>query len=109
MNEARNIVIEDGVKEEPPVPVKLTPEEAKLVETYKVKKMNRKEKVKHQARKDAKAEAEKIKEELAAAAAAAAAAEKKKKELEKNRRIDNKEAEEEKLLRKGLSYKSKRS
>ncbi len=68
MNEERNIIIEDGVKEEPPAPVKLTPEEAKLVETYKVKKMSLTERVKHQARKDAKAEAEKIKEELAAAA-----------------------------------------
>ncbi len=50
------------------MPVKLTPEEAKLVETYKVKKMNKKERVKHQARKDPQAEAEKIKEELAKAA-----------------------------------------
>ena len=66
VNEERNIVIEDGAKEEPPK--KLTPEEIKknkddadLVEAYYVKKMNKKERVKHQARKEAKVEAEKFK------------------------------------------------
>ena len=66
VNEERNIVIEDGVKEEPQV--KLTPEETKLVDDYKFKKMNKKEKAKFTAKKDAQAEAEKIKEELARAA-----------------------------------------
>ena len=66
MNEERNIVIEDGVKEEPAV--KLTPEEAKLLEAHYFKKMNKKAKAKYTAKKDAQAEAEKIKEELARAA-----------------------------------------
>jgi hypothetical protein len=66
VNEERNIVIEDGMKEEPPK--KLTPEEAKLVEAYNVKKMNKKAKAKYTAKKDAQAEAEKIKEDLARAA-----------------------------------------
>ena len=66
MNEERNIVIEDGVKEEPPV--KLTPEEAKLVEAHYFKKMNKKEKAKYTAKKEAQADANKVKEELARAA-----------------------------------------
>ena len=68
VNEERNIDIEDGAKEEAPEPVKLTPEETKLVDAYKFKKMNKKEKAKFTAKKDAQAEAEKIKEELARAA-----------------------------------------
>ncbi len=66
MNEERNIVIEDGVKEEPSK--KLTPEQAKLLEEHYFKKMNKKAKAKYTANKDAQAEAEKIKEELARAA-----------------------------------------
>ena len=63
MNEERNIVIEDGVslpkgKEEPPK--KLTPKEEELVEAFNVKKMNKKERVKHQARKEGKVAAEKF-------------------------------------------------
>ena len=65
VNEEGNIVIEDEVKEEP---VKLTPEEAKLLEDTKVKKMNKTAKAKYQAKKYAKAEVEKIKAELAVAA-----------------------------------------
>ncbi len=65
------------MKEEPPAPVKLTPEEVKLLEAHYLKKMNKKERVKHQARKDAKTEAEKIKEELAKSAKS-----KKKEEIE---------------------------
>ena len=68
MNEERNIDIEDGAKKEDPEPVKLTPEETKLVDDYNFKKMNKKEKAKFTAKKDAQAEAEKIKEELARAA-----------------------------------------
>ena len=68
VNEERNIDIEDGAKKEAPEPVKLTPEETKLVDAYNFKKMNKKEKAKYTAKKDAQAEAEKIKEELARAA-----------------------------------------
>ena len=67
MNEERNIVVEDGAKEE----VKFTPEETKLLEDHKaknLKKMNKTAKAKYTAKKDAQAEAEKIKEELARAA-----------------------------------------
>lgn len=67
VNEERNIDM-DGPKKEAPEPVKLTPEETKLVDDYKYKKMNKKEKAKFTAKKDAQAEAEKIKEELARAA-----------------------------------------
>ena len=87
VNEERNIVIEDGVKEEPPK--KLTPKEEELVEAYNVKKMNKKERVKHQARKEAKAEAEKIKKEL-------------EKRRIQNKRIDNKEARENRMLERAL-------
>ncbi len=67
MNEERNIDVEDGAKEE----VKFTPEETKLLEDHKannLKKMNKTAKAKYTAKKDAQAEAEKIKEELARAA-----------------------------------------
>ena len=83
VNEERNIVIEDGVKEEPPK--KLTPEEAKLLEAHYFKKMNKKEKAKYTAKKDAQAEAEKIKEELARAA------EKAKEELLKAEKLKKRE------------------
>jgi hypothetical protein len=67
VNEERNIDVEDGVKEE----VKFTPEETKLLEDNKarnLKKMNKTAKAKYTAKKDAQADAEKIKEELARAA-----------------------------------------
>ena len=67
MNEERNIDVEDGAKEE----VKFTPEETKLLEDHKannLKKMNKTAKAKYTAKKEAQAEAEKIKEELARAA-----------------------------------------
>ena len=83
MNEERNIVIEDGVKEEPPK--KLTQEEAKLWEAHYFKKMNKKAKAKYTAKKDAQAEAEKIKEELASAA------EKAKEELLKAEKLKKRE------------------
>ena len=67
VNDERNIDM-DGAKKEAPEPVKLTPEETKLVDDYKFRKMNKKEKAKFTAKKDAQAEAEKIKEELARAA-----------------------------------------
>ena len=106
MNEERDIVVEDGAKEEPSK--KLTPEQAKLVEAYKFKKMNKEAKAKHTAKKEAQAEAEKIKAELAVAAAAAAA-EKKNKVLEENRKRDIREANEEKKLARALKpYKGKR-
>ena len=68
VNEERNIDIEDGAKKEAPEPVKLTPDQTKLLEAHYFKKMNKKEKAKFTAKKDAQAEAEKIKEELARAA-----------------------------------------
>ena len=68
VNEERNIDIEDGAKKEAPEPVKLTPEQKKLLEAHYFKKMNKKEKAKFTAKKDAQADAEKIKEELARAA-----------------------------------------
>ena len=71
MNEERNIDVEDEAKEE----VKFTPEETKLLEDHKannLKKMNKTAKAKYTAKKEAQAEAEKIKAELAVAAAAAA-------------------------------------
>ncbi len=102
MNEERNIDVEDGAKEE----VKFTPEETKLLEDHKaknLKKMNKKAKEKYTAKKEAQAEAEKIKAELAVAA------EKKKKELEKDKRRDTKEANENRRLEKALKpYKGKR-
>ena len=106
MNEERNIVIEDeGVKGEPSE--KLTPEEVKLLEAAKVKKLNKKDREKYTAKKEAQAEAEKIKAELAVAAAAAE--EKRKKVLEENRRRDIREANEEKKLAKALKpYKGRR-
>ena len=67
MNEERNIDVEDGAKEE----VKFTPEETKLLEDQKasnLKKMNKTAKAKYTAKKEAQAEAEKIKAELAVAA-----------------------------------------
>jgi hypothetical protein len=67
VNEERNIVVEDGAKEE----VKFTPEETKLLEDHKaknLKKMNKDAKAKYTAKKEAQAEAEKIKAELAVAA-----------------------------------------
>ena len=67
VNEERNIVVEDGAKEE----VKFTPEETKLLEDHKaknLKKMNKEAKAKYTAKKEAQAEAEKIKAELAVAA-----------------------------------------
>ena len=92
VNEERNIVIEDGVslpkgKEEPPK--KLTPKEEELVEAYNVKKMNKKERVKHQARKEGKVAAEKFKKELEA-----------RKKI--NARIDKKEAREDRMLARAL-------
>ena len=91
VNEERNIVIEDGVKEEPESsgPKKLTPKEEELVEAYNVKKMNKKERVKHQARKEAKAEADKIKKEL-------------EKRETQNTRIGNREAREDRMLARAL-------
>ena len=68
MNEERNIDIEDGAKKEAPEPVKLTPEQTKILEDHYFKKMNQKEKAKFTAKKDAQADAEKIKEELVIAA-----------------------------------------
>ena len=88
VNEERNIVVEDGAKEE----VKFTPEETKLLEDHKatnLKKMNKTAKAKYTA-----------KAELAVAAAAAA--EKRKKVLEANRRIDVIEANKEKKLARAL-------
>ena len=106
MNEERNIDVEDGAKEE----VKFTPEETKLLEDQKasnLKKMNKTAKAKYTAKKEAQAEAEKIKAELAVAAAAAA--EKKKKVLEENRKRDIREANEEKKLARALKpYRGKR-
>ena len=106
MNEERNIVVEDGAKEE----VKFTPEETKLLEDHKannLKKMNKTAKAKYTAKKEAQAEAEKIKAELAVAAAAAA--EKKKQVLEENRKIDLKAAREERKLENALKpYRGKR-
>ena len=67
VNEERNIDM-DGPKKEDPEPVKLTPEQKKLLEAHYFKKMNKNEKAKFTAKKDAQAEAEKIKEELARAA-----------------------------------------
>ena len=102
VNEERNIVIEDGVKEEPLPPAlagkrpessgpkKLTPKEEELVEAYNVKKMNKKERVKHQARKEGKAEAEQINKELD-------------KRRIQNKRIDNKEARENRMLERALN------
>ena len=99
MNEERNIDVEDGAKEE----VKFTPEETKLLEDHKannLKKMNKTAKAKYTAKKEAQAEAEKIKAELAVAAAAAA--ENRKKVLEENRKRDIREANEEKKLARAL-------
>ena len=106
VNEERNIVVEDGANEE----VKLTAEETKLLEDHKannLKKMNKGAKAKYTAKKEAQAEAEKIKAELAVAAAAAA--ENKKKVLEENRKRDIREANEEKKLARALKpYRGKR-
>ena len=107
MNEERNIVVEDGAKEE----VKFTPEETKLLEDHKaknLKKMNKDAKAKYAAKKEAQAEAERIKAELAVAAAAAAA-ERRQKELEANRRRDVREANEEKRLARAIKpYRGRR-
>ena len=106
MNEERNIDVEDGAKEE----VKFTPEETKLLEDQKannLKKMNKTAKAKYTAKKEAQAEAEKIKAELAVAAAAAE--EKRKRVVEENRKRDIREASEEKKLARALKpYKGRR-
>ena len=99
VNEERNIDVDEGAREE----VKFTPEETKLLEDHKaknLKKMNKKAKAKYAAKKEAQAEAEKIKAELAVAAAAAE--EKRKKVVEENRKIDVREANEQKRLAKAL-------
>ena len=67
VNEERNIDVDEAAREE----VKFTPEETKLLEDHKaknLKKMNSKAKAKYTAKKEAQAEAEKIKAELAVAA-----------------------------------------
>ena len=64
VNDERNIVIEDdereGEEEDEEPPKKLTPKEEELVEAYKFKKMNKAARVKHQAKKEARVEAERI-------------------------------------------------
>ena len=106
VNEERNIDVDEGVREE----VKFTPEETKLLEDHKannLKKMNKDAKAKYAAKKEAQAEAEKIKAELAVAAAAAE--EKRKKVVEENRKIDVREANEQKRLAKALKpYRGRR-
>ena len=106
MIEERDIVVEDGANEE----VKFTPEETKLLEDHKaknLKKMNKEAKAKHTAKKEAQAEAERIKAEIAVAAAAAA--EKRKKVVEENRKIDVREANEQKRIAKALKpYRGRR-
>ena len=66
VNEERNIDVEDEAKEEPPK--KLTPEEVakkdkdkELADAYYYKKMNKTASAKHTEKKEAQAEAEKIK------------------------------------------------
>ena len=106
VNEERNIDVDEGAREE----VKFTPEETKLLEDHKaknLKKMNKDAKAKYEAKKEAQAEAEKIKAELAVAAAAAE--EKRKKVVEENRKIDVREANEQKRLAKALKpYRGRR-
>ena len=69
--------------------------------------MNKEAKAKYTAKKEAQAEAEKIKAELAIAAAAAA--EKRKKVVEENRRIDVREANLEKRIARAVKpYKGRR-
>ena len=70
--------------------------------------MNKEAKAKYTAKKEAQAEAEKIKAELAVAAAAAAE-EKRQKVLEANRKIDIREANQEKKLENALKpYRGRR-